>query len=50
MEIIPSKTLDFSMLGFVTRNCLPAVELGERDALAALPALLPAPARTAVPA
>lgn len=36
LEIIPSKTLDFSMLGFTTRNCLPAVELGERDARAFL--------------
>lgn len=42
LEIVPSKSLDFSMIGFNTRNCLPAVELGEKDALAFLAAERPA--------
>ena len=36
IDLSPSTTLDFSMLGFTTRNCLPAVELGNRDGRAFL--------------
>lgn len=53
--IFPSKVLDFSMLGFTSRNCGPAVEQGTKDArtfLASPRAALvkPAPASAALAA
>jgi predicted acylesterase/phospholipase RssA len=36
LSLYPSQILDFSMLGFTTRNCRPAVDLGVKDGSAYL--------------
>lgn len=40
-QLYPSRVLDFSMLGFRTKNCLPAVELGISDGKAFLARMAP---------